>query len=154
MRDQLSLRLEPEIATLPNLPDGLRPMLPRPASEPFDSAAHLFEPAWGGLRSFAFIGPADAAGDRDVRIRAGARGGRGWLRCPDRAGGARARGPRAAGRRAGPRADQPPAAPLRRVGPRRAVARVRFRRPFNKCPPGPANSRMIRISHYSAIRSG
>jgi bifunctional non-homologous end joining protein LigD len=68
MRDQLSLRLEPEIATLPNLPDGLRPMLPRPASEPFDSAAHLFEPAWGGLRSFAFIGPADAAGDGDVRI--------------------------------------------------------------------------------------
>jgi bifunctional non-homologous end joining protein LigD len=68
MRDQLSLRLEPEIATLPNLPDGLRPMLPRPVSEPFDSAAHLFEPAWGGLRALAFIGPADAAGDGDVRI--------------------------------------------------------------------------------------
>ena len=68
MRDQLSLRLEPEIATLPNLPDGLRPMLPRPAAEPFDSAAHLFEPAWGGLRAIAFIGPADAAGDGDVRI--------------------------------------------------------------------------------------
>ena len=59
MRDQLSLRLEPEIATLPNLPDGLRPMLPRPAGEPFDSAAHLFEPAWGGLRALAFIGPAE-----------------------------------------------------------------------------------------------
>ena len=68
MRDQLSLRLEPEIATLPNLPDGLRPMLPRPAAEPFDSAAHLFEPAWGGLRAIAFIGPADAPGDGDVRI--------------------------------------------------------------------------------------
>jgi bifunctional non-homologous end joining protein LigD len=68
MRDQLSLRLEPEIATLPNLPDGLRPMLPRQASEPFDSAAHLFEPAWGGLRALAFVGPADVAGDGDVRI--------------------------------------------------------------------------------------
>lgn len=68
MRDQLSLRLEPEIATLPNLPDGLRPMLPRPAGEPFDSAAHLFEPAWGGLRALAFIGPADVPGDGTVRI--------------------------------------------------------------------------------------
>src|SRR3954451_16504138 len=68
MRDQLSLRLEPEIATLPNLPDGLRPMLPRPALEPFDSAAHLFEPAWGGLRAFAYLGPAETAGDGDVRV--------------------------------------------------------------------------------------
>jgi bifunctional non-homologous end joining protein LigD len=68
MRDQLSLRLEPEIATLPNLPDGLRPMLPRPSMEPFDSAAHLFEPAWGGLRALAFIGPAETAGSGDVRI--------------------------------------------------------------------------------------
>jgi bifunctional non-homologous end joining protein LigD len=68
MRDQLSLRLEPEIATLPNLPDGLRPMLPRPAIEPFDSAAHLFEPAWGGLRALAFVGPADAPGGGEVRI--------------------------------------------------------------------------------------
>src|SRR5258705_13162478 len=68
MRDQLSLRLEPEIATLPNLPDGLRPMLPRLSPEPFDSAAHLFEPAWGGLRALAFIGPAETAGSRDVRI--------------------------------------------------------------------------------------
>jgi bifunctional non-homologous end joining protein LigD len=68
MRDQLSLRLEPEIATLPNLPDGLRPMLPRPSLEPFDSATHLFEPSWGGLRAFAFIGPAEAAGSGGVRI--------------------------------------------------------------------------------------
>jgi bifunctional non-homologous end joining protein LigD len=68
MRDQLSLRLEPGIATLPNLPGGLRPMLPRAAAEPFDSAAHLFEPAWGGLRALAFIGPADAAGSGDVRV--------------------------------------------------------------------------------------
>ena len=72
MRDQLSLRLEPEIATLPNLPDGLRPMLPRLATEPFDSAAHLFEPTWGGLRALAFVGPAEAAGDGDVRIVDGA----------------------------------------------------------------------------------
>jgi bifunctional non-homologous end joining protein LigD len=68
MRDQLSLRLEPEIATLPNLPDGLRPMLPRPSFEPFDSATHLFEPAWGGLRALAFVGPAETAGSGDVRI--------------------------------------------------------------------------------------
>jgi bifunctional non-homologous end joining protein LigD len=68
MRDQLSLRLEPEIATLPNLPDGLRPMLPRPAAEPFDSAAHLFEPAWGGLRAIAFIGPSEVAGGGEVRV--------------------------------------------------------------------------------------
>jgi bifunctional non-homologous end joining protein LigD len=72
MRDQLSLRLEPEIATLPNLPDGLRPMLPRPAFEPFDSAAHLFEPSWGGLRALAFIGPAETAGGGEVRIVDGA----------------------------------------------------------------------------------
>jgi len=72
MRDQLSLRLEPEIATLPNLPDGLRPMLPRPAAEPFDSAAHVFEPTWGGLRALAFVGPADAPGGGEVRIVDGA----------------------------------------------------------------------------------
>ena len=72
MPDQLSLRLEPEIATLPNLPDGLRPMLPRPGTEPFDSAAHLFEPAWGGLRALAFIGPSLAPGDGAVRIVDGA----------------------------------------------------------------------------------
>jgi bifunctional non-homologous end joining protein LigD len=68
MRDQLSLRLEPEIATLPNLPDGLRPMLPRPAAEPFDSAVHLFEPAWGGLRAMAFVGPSETAGGGEVRV--------------------------------------------------------------------------------------
>jgi ATP-dependent DNA ligase len=72
MRDQLSLRLEPEIATLPNLPDRIRPMLPRLATEPFDSAAHLFEPTWGGLRALAFVGPAEAPGDGDVRILDGA----------------------------------------------------------------------------------
>ncbi len=68
MRDQLSLRLEPEIAPLPNLPDSLRPMLPRPIPEPFDSPVHLFEPSWGGLRALAFIGPAEIAGSGDVRI--------------------------------------------------------------------------------------
>jgi bifunctional non-homologous end joining protein LigD len=47
-------------------------MLPRPAAEPFDSAAHVFEPAWGGLRALAFIGPAEAAGAGDVRIVDGA----------------------------------------------------------------------------------
>ena len=68
MRDQLSLRLEPDLPPLPNLPDGLRPMLPRTASEPFDSTAHIFEPAWGGMRAFAYVGPADTPGAGDVRI--------------------------------------------------------------------------------------
>jgi len=68
MRDQLSLRLEPDLAPLPNLPDGLRPMLFRSTAEPFDSADHLFEPAWGGTRALAFVGPADVPGSGDVRI--------------------------------------------------------------------------------------
>lgn len=65
MTDQLTLRLDTE---LPNLPEGLRPMLPRPLAEPFDSADHLFEPSWGGLRAFAFVGPADTPGMGAVRI--------------------------------------------------------------------------------------
>jgi bifunctional non-homologous end joining protein LigD len=68
MRDQLSLRLEPDVPTLPNLPTTIRPMLPRPAPEPFDSTAHLFEPSWGGLRALAFIGPAESAGGGEVRL--------------------------------------------------------------------------------------
>ena len=68
MRDQLSLRLEPELATLPNLPDGLRPMRPKPSAEPFDSEAHVFEPWWGGLRALAYVGPAESAGGGDVRV--------------------------------------------------------------------------------------
>jgi bifunctional non-homologous end joining protein LigD len=66
MRDQLSLRLEPDVPVLPNLPATLRPMLPRPLAEPFDSDAHLFEPSWGGLRALAFVGPAETAGGGDV----------------------------------------------------------------------------------------
>jgi bifunctional non-homologous end joining protein LigD len=72
MRDQLSLRLEPDVPVLPNLPATLRPMLPRPLAEPFDSNAHLFEPSWGGLRALAFIGPADVAGAGDVAFVDGA----------------------------------------------------------------------------------
>jgi len=68
MRDQLTLALDPGVPPLPNLPDGLRPMLPRTMAEPFDSTAHIFEPAWGGTRALAFIGPADRPGDGDVRI--------------------------------------------------------------------------------------
>jgi len=52
MTDQLSMRLDP---ALPRLPEDLRPMLPRPAEAPFDSADHLFEPSWGGERAIAFI---------------------------------------------------------------------------------------------------
>jgi ATP-dependent DNA ligase len=63
MTDQLSLRLE---AAMPNPPGTLRPMLARLLSEPFDSADHLFEPAWGGRRALAFVGPADRPGAGDV----------------------------------------------------------------------------------------
>jgi bifunctional non-homologous end joining protein LigD len=65
MSDQLTMRLEPP---LPRLPAGLRPMLSRPLPEPFDSEAHLFEPAWGGARALALIGPAEVQGAGDVRL--------------------------------------------------------------------------------------
>ena len=51
MADQLSLRLEAD--QLPDLPD-LRPMLPRPLPEPFDSDEHLFQPWWGGRRALVY----------------------------------------------------------------------------------------------------
>ena len=63
--DQLSLRLDSDV--LPALPE-LRPMLPRPLPEPFDSPDHLFEPWWGGVRALASIGPADLPGTGEVRI--------------------------------------------------------------------------------------
>ena len=72
MRDQLALPLDPAVPPLPNLPEGLQPMLPRLLAEPFDSAAHVFEPAWGGTRALAFVGPADRPGDGGVRIVDGA----------------------------------------------------------------------------------
>ncbi|HYM84595.1 MAG TPA: hypothetical protein VEY67_10630 [Candidatus Dormibacteraeota bacterium] len=56
---QLSLELD---ASVPRLPATLRPMLPRTATEPFDSSRHLFEPAWGGRRALAFV---EAAVDED-----------------------------------------------------------------------------------------
>jgi bifunctional non-homologous end joining protein LigD len=68
MRDQLTLRLEPDVPRLPNLPLTLRPMLPRPLADAFDSTAHLFEPSWGGLRALAFVGPAEVPGTGDVRL--------------------------------------------------------------------------------------
>jgi bifunctional non-homologous end joining protein LigD len=64
MTEQLTFRLEPE---LPNLP-SLRPMLARAADEPFDSADHLFEPSWGGVRALASIGPAETPGLGKVRL--------------------------------------------------------------------------------------
>ncbi len=68
MSDQLSLRLE---AGLPHLPVSLRPMLPRTAEAPFDSADHLFEPSWAGARALAFVEPDAEAPEgqaRDVRL--------------------------------------------------------------------------------------
>ena len=44
-------------------------MLPRPLPEPFDSADHLFEPWWGGLRALVYVGPADVPGTGEVRVR-------------------------------------------------------------------------------------
>lgn len=67
MADQLALPLDATADRLPALPD-LRPMLPRPLPEPFDSADHLFEPWWGGERALVLIGPAAAPGDGDVRV--------------------------------------------------------------------------------------
>jgi ATP-dependent DNA ligase len=67
MADQLTLPLDPTADRLPDLPD-LRPMLPRPLPEPFDSTEHLFEPWWGGMRALVFVGPADAPGEGVVRI--------------------------------------------------------------------------------------
>jgi ATP-dependent DNA ligase len=37
------------------LPQNLQPMLAKPASAPFDSAQHLFELKWDGIRCLAFI---------------------------------------------------------------------------------------------------
>ena len=65
MTDQLTLRLETD---MPNPPLTLRPMLARPLPEPFDSPEHLFEPAWGGRRALAVIGPAEVPGSGDVRF--------------------------------------------------------------------------------------
>lgn len=67
MTDQLVLPLDATADRLPDLPD-LRPMLARPLSDAFDSDQHLFEPWWGGTRALISIGPADQAGDGDVRV--------------------------------------------------------------------------------------
>lgn len=68
MADQLALPLDAAVADrLPDLPD-LRPMLPRPLAEAFDSDEHLFEPWWGGVRALVLVGPADEPGGGDVRV--------------------------------------------------------------------------------------
>jgi ATP-dependent DNA ligase len=67
MSDQLSLKLEPERPVLPRLPE-LRPMLPRPLPEPFDSPDHLFEPWWGGVRALVYVDPSDSPGGGSVRV--------------------------------------------------------------------------------------
>ncbi|HYN69021.1 MAG TPA: hypothetical protein VEX41_02270 [Candidatus Eisenbacteria bacterium] len=63
--DQLSLLLD---AAMPNPPANLRPMLARPLPEAFDSPNHLFEPAWGGVRALAIIGPSDSPGAGEVTL--------------------------------------------------------------------------------------
>ncbi|MEX1172185.1 MAG: hypothetical protein WEG56_06190 [Chloroflexota bacterium] len=67
MTDQLALPLDGAADRLPDLPD-LRPMLPRPLPEAFDSADHLFEPWWGGARVLVSIGPAATAGEGRIRV--------------------------------------------------------------------------------------
>ena len=37
------------------LPEAISPMLAVPVAEPFDSPDHIFEPAWDGVRTLAFI---------------------------------------------------------------------------------------------------
>jgi ATP-dependent DNA ligase len=54
MTDQLTLRLD---ASVPRLPQTIRPMTALPAPSPFDSPDHLFEPSWGGLRALVFMEP-------------------------------------------------------------------------------------------------
>jgi len=56
MADQLSLGFDP---ALPRA-SGVAPMWPIPRRDPFDSAAHLFEPTWGGHRVLAFLEPGGA----------------------------------------------------------------------------------------------
>lgn len=53
MADQLDLGFDP---ALPRA-TAVTPMWPVPRREPFDSADHLFEPAWGGLRVLVFLQP-------------------------------------------------------------------------------------------------
>ncbi len=53
MADQLNLGLDP---ALPRA-GGVAPMWPVPRRDPFDSADHLFEPSWGGLRVLVFLQP-------------------------------------------------------------------------------------------------
>jgi bifunctional non-homologous end joining protein LigD len=53
MADQLNLGFDP---ALPRA-SGVAPMWPVPRRDPFDSAEHLFEPAWGGLRVLVFLQP-------------------------------------------------------------------------------------------------
>ncbi|HSL76085.1 MAG TPA: hypothetical protein VK867_04000 [Candidatus Limnocylindrales bacterium] len=67
MTDQLVLPLDATADRLPDLPD-LQPMLARLLPDAFDSEQHLFEPWWGGTRALISIGPAERAGDGDVRV--------------------------------------------------------------------------------------
>ena len=62
--DQLDLSLSGDVARLPLT---LRPMMPRSAEAPFDSADHVFEPSWGGRRALAFIEPG-RAGKPSLRL--------------------------------------------------------------------------------------
>ncbi len=53
MADQLNLGFD---LALPRA-TGVAPMWPVPRRDPFDSADHLFEPTWGGLRVLVFLQP-------------------------------------------------------------------------------------------------
>lgn len=50
------------------LPGAIKPMLPAPGTDPFDSPAHIFEVLWDGLRAIAFFeGAAVRVQDRYLR---------------------------------------------------------------------------------------
>lgn len=53
MADQLDLGFDPGLPRA----SAVTPMWPVPRRDPFDSADHLFEPAWGGLRVLVFLQP-------------------------------------------------------------------------------------------------
>ena len=68
MRDQLLLPLEPDVQPLPNLPDSLRPMLPRPLAGALRFARPRVRARLGRATRVRVRRPGRAAGAGEVRI--------------------------------------------------------------------------------------